>query len=78
MKSAEQALTPQGGSSAASSKTQGERVFASPLARRMAAQAGVDLKSIKGTGPHGRIVKRDVEGAGQLSLIHISEPTRPY
>ena len=65
VKSAEQALTPQGGSSAASSKTQGERVFASPLARRMAAQAGVDLKSIKGTGPHGRIVKRDVEGAGQ-------------
>ena len=67
VKSAEQALTPQGGSSAASSKTQGERVFASPLARRMAAQAGVDLKSIKGTGPHGRIVKRDVEGAGQGS-----------
>ena len=31
----------------------------------MAAQAGIDLKSIKGTGPHGRIVKRDVEGAGK-------------
>jgi len=43
----------------------GERIFASPLARRLAAQAGVDLKSIKGTGPHGRIVKRDVEGAGK-------------
>jgi pyruvate dehydrogenase E2 component (dihydrolipoamide acetyltransferase) len=41
------------------------RIFASPLARRLAAQAGVDLKSIKGTGPHGRIVRRDVEGAGQ-------------
>ena len=41
----------------------GERIFASPLARRIAAQNGVDLKSIKGTGPHGRIVKRDVEGA---------------
>jgi len=41
----------------------GERIFASPLARRIAAQNGVDLKSVKGTGPHGRIVKRDVEGA---------------
>ena len=41
----------------------GERIFASPLARRIAAQNGVDLKSIKGTGPHGRIVRRDVEGA---------------
>ncbi|GAA0636362.1 pyruvate dehydrogenase complex dihydrolipoamide acetyltransferase [Brevundimonas lenta] len=41
----------------------GGRLFASPLARRLAAQAGVDLKSVKGTGPHGRIVKRDVEGA---------------
>lgn len=67
MKSAEQALTPQGGSPAASPKPQGERVFASPLARRLAAQAGLDLQSIKGTGPHGRIVKRDVEGAGQGS-----------
>ena len=38
-------------------------MFASPLARRIAAQAGVDLKSVKGSGPHGRIVKRDVEGA---------------
>jgi pyruvate dehydrogenase E2 component (dihydrolipoamide acetyltransferase) len=43
----------------------GARIFASPLARRLAAQAGVDLASIKGTGPHGRVVKRDVEAAGQ-------------
>ena len=40
-----------------------DRIFASPLARRMAAQAGIDLSAIKGTGPHGRIVKRDLEGA---------------
>jgi pyruvate dehydrogenase E2 component (dihydrolipoamide acetyltransferase) len=40
-----------------------ERVFASPLARRLAEQGGVDLRSLKGTGPHGRIIKRDVEGA---------------
>ncbi len=41
----------------------GERLFASPLARRIAQQNGVDLKALKGSGPHGRIVKRDVEGA---------------
>ena len=41
----------------------GARVFASPLARRLAAQKGVDIAAIKGTGPHGRIVKADVEAA---------------
>ena len=41
----------------------GNRVFASPLARRMAAQADVDLAAITGSGPGGRIVKSDVEAA---------------
>ncbi|WP_445193384.1 pyruvate dehydrogenase complex dihydrolipoamide acetyltransferase [Sphingomonas sp. Tas61C01] len=41
----------------------GERVKASPLARRIAADKGVDLAGIKGSGPNGRIVKADVEGA---------------
>ena len=41
----------------------GERIFASPLARRMAADADVPLDAIKGSGPHGRVVKRDVEDA---------------
>ena len=41
-----------------------ERIFASPLARRIAQQRNVDLGSIKGSGPRGRIVKADVEGAG--------------
>jgi pyruvate dehydrogenase E2 component (dihydrolipoamide acetyltransferase) len=40
-----------------------DRVFASPLARRMAKQAGVDLAGIKGSGPNGRIVKADLEKA---------------
>ncbi len=40
-----------------------DRVFASPLARRMAKQAGVDLAAIKGSGPNGRIVKADLEKA---------------
>ena len=41
----------------------GHRIFASPLAKRIAAEKGVDLKGIKGSGPNGRIVKADVEGA---------------
>ena len=41
----------------------GGRVFASPLARRIAADKGLDLNTVKGSGPHGRIVKADVEGA---------------
>jgi pyruvate dehydrogenase E2 component (dihydrolipoamide acetyltransferase) len=41
----------------------GERIKASPLARRIAADKGLDLKSIEGSGPYGRIVKRDVEDA---------------
>lgn len=47
--------TPVGGS--------GERRFASPLARRMAKEAGLDLAAIQGTGPGGRIVRADVEAA---------------
>jgi pyruvate dehydrogenase E2 component (dihydrolipoamide acetyltransferase) len=48
--------------SAATAAT-GTRVFASPLARRIAADKGVDLAAIAGSGPHGRIVKADVEVA---------------
>jgi pyruvate dehydrogenase E2 component (dihydrolipoamide acetyltransferase) len=40
----------------------GTRVFASPLARRIAAEKGLDLTKVAGSGPHGRIVKADVEG----------------
>jgi len=39
------------------------RVFSSPLARRLAREAGIELGRISGSGPHGRIVARDVEGA---------------
>ena len=41
----------------------GERIPASPLARRIALQKGLDLSAIKGSGPHGRIIRRDVDGA---------------
>ncbi|PLP58823.1 pyruvate dehydrogenase complex dihydrolipoamide acetyltransferase [Mesorhizobium loti] len=43
--------------------TAGERTFASPLARRIAKDAGVDVAAVTGSGPHGRVVKADVEAA---------------
>ncbi|MBP7001874.1 pyruvate dehydrogenase complex dihydrolipoamide acetyltransferase [Amaricoccus sp.] len=48
---------------AAPAAASGERVFASPLARRIAREKGLDLAAVKGSGPHGRIVKVDVESA---------------
>ncbi len=48
----------------------GGRVFASPLARRMAQQAGLDLAAIRGSGPQGRIVKADIDKA-------LAGPARP-
>jgi pyruvate dehydrogenase E2 component (dihydrolipoamide acetyltransferase) len=41
----------------------GARILASPLAKRMAQQSGIDIAALNGSGPHGRIVKRDVEAA---------------
>ena len=51
-----------GGGRAAPPTPQAERVFASPLARRTAERQGVDLRAIAGSGPHGRIIQRDVDG----------------
>ena len=48
---------------AAPAKVAGDRIKASPLAKRIAADKGVDLAGLTGTGPNGRIVKADVEGA---------------
>ncbi|MGQ4272880.1 pyruvate dehydrogenase complex dihydrolipoamide acetyltransferase [Terrihabitans sp. B22-R8] len=48
---------------AASANNSGGRVFASPLARRLAKERGIDLGSLKGSGPRGRIVKADIENA---------------
>jgi pyruvate dehydrogenase E2 component (dihydrolipoamide acetyltransferase) len=45
------------------STKEGGRIFASPLARRLAAEGGLDLAAMTGSGPHGRIVKRDVDEA---------------
>jgi pyruvate dehydrogenase E2 component (dihydrolipoamide acetyltransferase) len=44
-------------------RSDSQRIFASPLARRIAEQKGLDLSTVKGSGPHGRIVKADVDAA---------------
>ena len=59
-----QAAKPQMNGAAAQTAGDGEgRVFASPLARRVAKDAGIDLNALKGSGPHGRIVLADVEAS---------------
>jgi pyruvate dehydrogenase E2 component (dihydrolipoamide acetyltransferase) len=59
-----------------------QRIFASPLARRMAQQVGLDLATIVGTGPSGRIVKADIEaalsaGRAALATARPAPPTQP-
>jgi pyruvate dehydrogenase E2 component (dihydrolipoamide acetyltransferase) len=52
------------------------RIKASPLARRIASEAGVDLKLVRGSGPGGRVVKRDVESIPPTAAV-LAEPVRP-
>ena len=54
----------------------GERIFASPLARRIASQKGLDLSQITGSGPHGRIVKADVENATAAAPAKAEAPAK--
>ena len=56
-------------------KSSGDRVIASPLAKRIAADKGIDLAGVTGTGPNGRIVKADVEGAATTPVR--AEPVEP-
>ncbi len=56
-----------------------ERIFASPLARRMAKQAGIDLSGLHGSGPNGRIIRTDIEaaqqgGAAKAAPAPVSQP----
>ena len=61
------AEAPKAAPAPAAAKSGGSRLFASPLARRIAEQKGLDLSQIKGSGPHGRIVKADIENATQTA-----------
>ncbi len=51
------------------------RVFASPLAKRLAAQAGLDISAVNGSGPRGRIVKADIEAAAKSGIA--KAPAKP-
>jgi len=57
------------------------RVFSSPLARRLAKEAGIDLGRVTGSGPHGRVIARDIEdaksGKGLLAAPSIGAPLGP-
>jgi pyruvate dehydrogenase E2 component (dihydrolipoamide acetyltransferase) len=59
-----QVLSPQRGQREEMPVAHPNRVFASPLARRLAKEAGIELARIQGSGPHGRVIARDVEAAG--------------
>ncbi len=52
----------------------GGRIAASPLAKKLAASKGIDLSSVKGTGPGGRITREDVESAGAPAASSKAEP----
>ena len=58
-------------------KSAGARVFASPLARRIAAEKGLDLTGVQGSGPHGRIVRADVEGAKAVAPVAVGVAATP-
>ena len=58
-------------------KSAGARVFASPLARRIAAEKGLDLTGVQGSGPHGRIVRADVEGAKAVAPVAVGAAAAP-
>jgi pyruvate dehydrogenase E2 component (dihydrolipoamide acetyltransferase) len=72
---------PQVASAPPAPRTEGGRVFASPLARRIAAEKGLDLAQIAGSGPHGRIVKADVmdakPGAAPAAQATAAVPAAP-
>ena len=59
---------------AAAISNDGTRIFASPLARRIAADQGLDLAKITGSGPKGRIVKADVSGAPATASVSAPPP----
>ena len=52
----------------------GSRVFASPLARRLALQTGLDLTTLKGSGPNGRIIRADIESAQARTAAPAASP----
>ncbi|MHA7059708.1 pyruvate dehydrogenase complex dihydrolipoamide acetyltransferase [Aquimarina sp. M1] len=63
--------------SSESDSSSGERIFASPLAKKIAADKGIDLSQVKGTGDHGRIVKKDIESFKPSEATSAKESSKP-
>jgi pyruvate dehydrogenase E2 component (dihydrolipoamide acetyltransferase) len=59
---------------AANGHASGARIIATPLARRLAKQGGIDLSAIAGSGPHGRIVKADLDSAPKAAATPLATP----
>lgn len=71
------AVMGEGVTAASQTHGSGQRIFISPLARRLAREAGLDIGAITGTGPAHRIVRRDVEGAIARQGNGATEPREP-
>src|SRR5437762_10783079 len=77
MRSIREAVVAQAPAITSRDREETHRIFATPLARRLAATAGIDLGALKGSGPRGRIVKADVETVRQSSGPRPSSPASP-
>lgn len=73
----ETSVEPEKPKALATTRKDGDRIKASPLARRIAAQKGLDLASIIGSGPHGRIIRKDVEAAEAVASAKPQAATTP-
>src|SRR5215210_295105 len=59
-------------------RTNGDgKLFASPLARRLAKESGIDLQRVQGSGPHGRVIARDIEAAKSGKGLKAAAPSAP-
>ncbi|MFF9572107.1 2-oxo acid dehydrogenase subunit E2 [Streptomyces sp. NPDC014685] len=74
---AQRQASPAPAAAASGEPDRGGRVFSSPLARRLAREAGLDIEALTGTGPGGRIVRRDVEAAAAARPVPATEPAAP-
>lgn len=74
---AQRPASPAPAAAASGEPDRGGRVFSSPLARRLAREAGLDIEALTGTGPGGRIVRRDVDAAAAARPVPATEPAAP-
>ncbi|WP_332688913.1 pyruvate dehydrogenase complex dihydrolipoamide acetyltransferase [Bosea sp. (in: a-proteobacteria)] len=70
-------VTAESGINTGGKSVSGDRPFASPLARRLAKDAGIDLARVQGSGPHGRIVEKDIEAAKQGGAAKAAPASAP-